>query len=104
MNDCTSRRPPTPAFTKQASTRPSVATVSANARSTAASSPTSHTSVCTRPPCDRSRSAAAAFFSAFVPHTQTAAPAAANPSAIPRPIPLLPPVISATLSLRSNAR
>src|SRR6185437_11524622 len=59
---------------------------------------------CTRPPCLRSCSAAAEFFAGLVPQIHTAAPAAARPSAIPSPIPLLPPVTSATLPLRSNAR
>ncbi len=38
----------------------------------------------------------------LVPQMQTAAPAWAMASAMPRPMPLLPPVTSATLPVRSN--
>ena len=95
-------RPPTPALAKQASTRPSSSTVRASAASTCASSPTSQRSASTRPPWGRSVVAAAAFFASSVPQMQTAAPAAASASVIPRPMPLLPPVTSATLPRRSK--
>ena len=104
VNDCPPLRPLTPAFAKHASTRPNVFTVSANERSTALSSATSHTSACTRRPCAASWVAAAAFLSGFVPQMLTPAPAAASASAMPSPMPLLPPVMSATLPSRSNAR
>src|SRR5713226_6793695 len=42
------------------------------------------------------------FFSSFRPNTATAAPASANPSAMLRPIPPLPPVTTATRPVRSN--
>src|ERR1022692_4392853 len=42
------------------------------------------------------------FFSSLRPNTATAAPASANPSAMPRPIPPLPPVTMATRPVRSN--
>ena len=42
------------------------------------------------------------FFSSFRPNTATAAPASANPSAMPRPIPPLPPVTTATRLVKSN--
>ena len=42
------------------------------------------------------------FFSSLRPHTATAAPASANPSAMPRPIPPLPPVTMATRPVKSN--
>src|SRR6185295_15453801 len=103
MNEATPRRPGTPAFTKHESTRPSAPTVSANARSTAASSETSQRRASTRPPCLRSCSAAAVFLSSFVPQIHTAAPEAARPSAIPSPMPLFPPVIRATFPVRSNS-
>src|SRR5690242_12915802 len=45
---------------------------------------------------------AASFFSAFVPQITTSEPACARASAIPSPIPPLPPVIRATLPVRSN--
>src|SRR5688572_21521835 len=95
-------RPLTPALAKQESTRPKALTLSAKARSTAASSATSQRSAIALPPCDWSCVSAAAFLSSLVPHTQTEAPARASPSAMPRPIPLLPPVTSATLPVRSN--
>src|SRR3981081_1164977 len=43
------------------------------------------------------------FFSSFRPNTATAAPASANPSAMLRPIPPLPPVTTATRPVRSNS-
>src|SRR6266566_6737425 len=42
------------------------------------------------------------FFSSFRPNTATAAPASANPSAMLRPIPPLPPVTTATRPVKSN--
>src|SRR6266699_2165117 len=42
------------------------------------------------------------FFSLFRPNTATAAPASANPSAMLRPIPPLPPVTTATRPVKSN--
>src|SRR5882724_10319870 len=95
-------RPLTPALAKQESTRPSALTVSAKARSTAASSATSQRSAIALPPWERSCFSAAAFLSSLVPQMQTDAPARASPSAMPRPMPLLPPVTSATLPVRSN--
>jgi hypothetical protein len=41
-------------------------------------------------------------FSSFRPNTATAAPASANPRAMPRPIPPLPPVTTATRPVKSN--
>ena len=43
------------------------------------------------------------FFSSLRPNTATAAPASANPSAMPRPIPPLPPVTTATRPVKSNS-
>src|ERR1700730_3818833 len=42
------------------------------------------------------------FFSSFRPNTATAAPVSANPSAMLRPIPPLPPVTTATRPVKSN--
>src|SRR6266581_6597574 len=42
------------------------------------------------------------FFSSFRPNTATAAPASANPSAMLRPIPPLPPVTTAARPVKSN--
>ncbi len=50
-----------------------------------------------------SSSRAAAFLSGLVPQIDTSAPAAATARANPRPMPPLPPVITATLPLRSNS-
>ena len=47
-------------------------------------------------------SAACAFFSALRPHSDTAQPCDASPCAMPRPMPPLPPVMTATRPLRSN--
>ena len=54
-----------------------------------------------RGPC--SVASALAFFSGFWPQIATLAPAAARPSAMPRPMPPLPPVTSATLPVRSKS-
>ena len=51
----------------------------------------------------RSAASAARFLSALLPQMATAAPACASASAMPSPMPLLPPVIRATLPPRSNA-
>ncbi len=56
----------------------------------------------TRVPWVASVAFAASFLSALVPQMQTSAPACASASAMPRPMPLLPPVTSATLPERSN--
>ena len=90
-------------MTKQASTPPRVETVSAKPRSTAASSLTSQRSAMALPPIACSRATAVWFFSSLVPQMHTAAPACASASAIPRPMPLLPPVTIAVLPCRSNA-
>src|SRR5438067_2189474 len=91
-----------PALAKHASTRPNCASVSANAASTALRSLTSQILVSNRPPWARSCVAAFAFFSAFRPQIDTAQPAAASASAMPRPIPPLPPVTTATRPDRSK--
>ena len=96
-------RPGTPALTKHESMRPSSPTVSAIAAVTASSSPTSHTTAITSPPWAAICSTATSFLVALVPHTATAAPCSANPAAIPNPMPLLPPVTSATWPLRSKS-
>src|SRR5512147_1090710 len=95
-------RPPTPAFAKQPSMRPCASRVAANAVATASASATSHLCAETFVPYPARRSTAAAFFSLFVPQMQMSPPACAIPSAMPRPMPLLPPVISATLPDRSK--
>src|SRR5215468_9083927 len=95
-------RPLTPALAKQPSTRPSLAIVSAKAASTACSFETSHSSASTLRPVASSSTLAAAFFFAFVPQIATSAPAWASARAMPRPMPLLPPVTRATVPVRSK--
>src|SRR5207244_889228 len=95
-------RPLTPALAKKASTRPRALTVSPKQRSTAASSLTSQRMARALPPWPWICLRAAAFLSSLVPQMQTVAPACAIASAMPSPMPLLPPVTSATLPLRSN--
>src|SRR5262249_16813047 len=56
------------------------------------------------PPCPVSFLSAASFFASLVPQMHTLAPAWARASAMPRPMPLLPPVTSATLPVRSKPR
>src|SRR3954447_4563809 len=92
----------TPALAKQPSTWPNSSSVRAKAASTAASSPTSHCSARIFRPVAFSVSAAAAFFATLVPQIAMSAPACAMAWAMPRPMPLLPPVTSATLPVRSN--
>ena len=94
--------PPAPALAKQESTFPKCFTVCSKASFTWPSSETSHFSASTSPPIDFKVFDAALFLSGFVPHMQTDAPAWTRPWAIPRPIPLLPPVIRATFPVRSN--
>ena len=53
-------------------------------------------------PIDFSSARTCWFFSWFRPNTATAAPAWANPRAMPRPIPPLPPVTTATRPVKSN--
>ena len=56
-----------------------------------------------RVPCRSNHSSADPLRVASRPQMQTSAPAWASASAMPRPIPRLPPVISATLPVKSNA-
>ena len=91
-----------PELAKQESIRPKRSSVAVNAASIAASSPTSQMNPSASAPRDLSRSTAATFLSAFVPQTAIDAPALAIPSAIPSPIPELPPVTRATWPVRSN--
>ena len=93
-----------PALAKQPSTRPWASSVSAKRLSTSASLVTSQTRAVCVPPAltSFSRARASAFFSALRPQMQTSPPAIAMASPKPRPMPPLPPVIRATLPLRSK--
>src|SRR3954447_18843122 len=82
-----------PALLKRTSKRPWRSTPAVTARSTAASSVTSARAL--EPP---SSSAASRSFSSSMPTRCTLAPSATNSRAVASPIPLSPPVISATLS------
>ena len=94
--------PPMPALAKHESTLPSASRVSAKAASTWASSPTSQRTATVFVPNVARASAAAAFLASFVPQMATSAPAWARASAMPRPMPLLPPVTRAACPLRSK--
>jgi hypothetical protein len=92
----------TPALAIMMSTCPSSATVAANVSMICASSATSHTQVPTRRPVGSSEARAASFLSALRPQMARSAPASARAAPIPRPMPPLPPVTTATRPLRSN--
>src|SRR3954449_4667117 len=91
-----------PALAKQPSTRPKASSVAAIAVFTDAGSETSQTRLSTLPRMLAIDAAAALFFSALRPQIETLHPAAARACAMPRPMPPLPPVITATRPLRSK--
>jgi hypothetical protein len=91
-----------PALATRMSRPPNALTVSAIMRRTWSPSFTSAASATARPPSPSSSASAAAFFASLRPAIATSAPARAKPLAMPRPMPPLPPVTSATLPLRSN--
>ena len=93
-----------PALAKQLSTLPSVATVVANVSSTLVliadvADQVEHACASRG---GRAGPAAPSFFAALVPQMATSAPCSAKASAMPRPMPLLPPVTRATWPVRSN--
>ena len=93
---------PMPALANTASSRPITIAASAMAPTTAASSATSTCCARARTP-SASRTPSAAWFSlALRPQTTMSAPASATALAMPRPMPRLPPVTSATLPVRLN--
>ena len=77
--------------------RPDNSSVSEKAFLTALSSETSHIIDLHFVPKLETSCSAAAFFFGLVPHIHTLAPDLANAHAIPRPIPLLPPVTKTVL-------
>src|SRR5256884_1559856 len=89
--------PPTvpPALATRRSSPPSAAATSSTARPSAAVSVTSAAAVVTGTPCLASRPAAAARPSAPRATSPTDAPSAASASAMAKPMPRLPPVMSA---------
>ena len=94
--------PPTPALATTVSMRPIFSTASTMPAATASSSATLTTWVSTRTPIGFSCASASAFFCALEPQTTTSAPAWASASTMPKPMPPLPPVTSATFPVRSN--
>src|SRR5712691_4912006 len=94
--------PPMPALAKQPSTRPNVSSVAFIAALTEAGSLTSQTRVSTLPGPLAMVAAAFAFLSALRPQIETLQPAALSACAMPRPMPPLPPVITAVRPERSK--
>src|SRR6185503_6617621 len=99
MSTTRSVGPPTPALLTRMSSPPSSASVAATTDFTAASSATSASAVATRPPALRISAAVASSVSRRVAASITAAPSETKRSAIARPMPRPPPVMSATLPL-----
>src|SRR5712692_4605143 len=95
--------PPIPALAKHASTRPNSASVAANAASTDLRSVTSQIRASTALPWARSCVEARSFFCELRPQIETAQPDRASASAMPSPMPPLPPVITATRPERSKS-
>src|SRR5262245_47009261 len=86
----------------QASTRPNFAVVAASADAIEASLDTSHSKPAARTPCSARRPHASRFRSARRLQTAISPPARAQPSAIPSPMPELPPVTTTTRPVRSE--
>src|SRR5262249_35864177 len=84
------------------SSRPSSSTVRRTSAAIASRSPTWVGTPIASPPMARSAPSVSAHASGFRLATATPAPAAANPSALDRPIPRGPPVTRATRPVRSN--
>src|ERR1700722_15604890 len=94
--------PPIPALAKQPSTRPNVWSVAAIADFTEAGSLTSQMRLSILPAQPAMVAAAVLFLSALRPQIETLHPAAASACAMPRPMPPLPPVMTATRPVRSK--
>src|SRR6266850_6656282 len=94
--------PPMPALAKQPSTRPNVSSVAFIAALTEAGSETSQIWVATLPGPADMVAAALLFLSALRPQIETLQPCAFNACAMPRPIPPLPPVMTAMRPVRSK--
>src|SRR3984957_19699185 len=92
-----------PALATSRSRPPSADAISPTARFSASTSSTSATAVATGVPRASSRPAAAARPPASRATRPTATPSAASASAAAKPMPLLPPVISARLPLRPKS-
>src|SRR5690348_3858655 len=91
-----------PALFTRMLTRPSSLSTFLNAGSSPARCVISTFTASDAPPMAFNSESTRWFFSSFLPNTATEAPASANPSAMPRPIPPFPPVTTATRPARSN--
>src|SRR6266702_629856 len=91
-----------PALLTRMSIPPSSSLTRATIAATAALSVTSATTEMALAPLRSNSTTAAADFASLRPTIAIAAPASANPLAMPSPMPPLPPVITATLPMRSN--
>src|SRR5690348_15456414 len=91
-----------PALANRQSTLPCRSSVDAIAASICTSSPMSQRSDVAVTPSDDSSATAFSFRFSLRAQTATAAPACATPFASPRPMPVLPPVTTTTLPLRSS--
>src|SRR6266404_6278353 len=92
-----------PALLTRISIRPSSRLTRSTISATAALSVTSAVTDIALAPFCLSSATAAFDFASLRPTMTISAPASANPRAIPRPMPPLPPVTIATLPLRSNS-
>src|SRR4051795_770142 len=94
--------PPMPALAKHPSTRPNRSSVALIADLTDAGLLTSQTTLSSLPAEPAMLASAFLFLSALRPQMDTLQPAAARACAMPRPIPPLPPVMTATRPVRSK--
>src|SRR5665213_2088937 len=100
---CGGLRTVMPALLTRMSMRPSSRLTRSTMAATAALSVTSVMTEIAFTPCCRSSATASFDFASLRATIAIAAPASANPRAMPRPIPPLPPVTIATLPVRSNS-
>src|SRR5438552_1788637 len=89
-----------PALLKAKSSRPKVSPVFSSAAFTSSVCVTSHLTASARPPSCSIRRAVSRLPCSATSPTTTLAPARAKAKAVARPIPLLPPVINATLPVK----
>src|SRR5215468_2951786 len=102
-SSCGTLRMLIPALLTRMSSRPRRATVSATILRHWVSSATLTSSTTVLTPSWASSAAAASAFLTLRPAMATVAPAWARPRAMPRPMPPLPPVTTATLPVRSKS-
>src|SRR4029450_11426039 len=95
-------RASTPAFAHSRFTPPACATISLAAARSDSTDVTATPNPSARPPLDSISEATALAFDGWMSATATVIPSAPSVSAIPRPIPLPPPVTTATRLFRSS--